>query len=322
LTAAGDRLAGRVAVVTGAGNGIGRGEAEALAAEGARVVVNDRPPRPGDEDLAETVAAAIREAGGEAVGCAADIGTFEGCRTLIEAATTSFGGLDIVVNNAGAYRVGRLEDFSDAEWDDVIRVNINGVYGTIRYATPIFKAQGHGIIVNTSSSAGLGIPGQLAYATSKEAIVGLTRSVARELGPFGIRCNAIRPRAAGTAMAAQSAASLGAWRDVRAALGNYSVGEITPLMSAGPASASQVGAFVAWLCTDTCRSVNGRVFLVSGDVVGLFDEPVPATLERSGGWSIEQLEHDGGRHLIAGLVDHFAVPEAAFRPEAREEGAA
>jgi 3-oxoacyl-[acyl-carrier protein] reductase len=302
-------LTGKGAVVTGAGSGIGRAEAHALAAAGAAVAVNDIGLTDDGASRADVVAAEIRDVGGQAVASGADISTLDGGAELIETARDAFGRLDIVVNNAGRYQVGRLEDFSADDWASVVSVNLTGTYGTVRAAAPIFKSQRSGVIVNTSSASGLGLPGQLAYSASKEAVIGLTRSVARELGHFGVRCNAIRPRAQGTEMTLLAQRTLGGWTELRKALGRYAVGEIAPLM-AGTALPEHVAPFVAWLCSDLARNVNGRTFLVGGDAIAVFDEPQPVRIAFSpGGWSAQQLADSAAIYLTEGMTDNFALPD-------------
>ena len=194
------RLKGKVAIVTGAGRGIGRAEAMLLATEGAKVVVNDLGTdmlgKGADQSIAGQVAAEIRAAGGEAVANTDSVTTMEGGERIIKTAIDTFGKLDIVINNAGAVRPKIIFHMTEDDWDSMMSVHLKGHFTTIRFASPIFREQKSGVIVNTASESGLGHFGQASYSAAKEGIVGLTRTVARDLGRYGVRCNAIRPRAA------------------------------------------------------------------------------------------------------------------------------
>ena len=194
-----NRLDGKVAIVTGAGRGIGRGEALLLAAEGAAVVVNDLGGNTDgtgtDGGPADQVVAEITAAGGRAVANYDNVAEMQGGENLVKLALDTFGRLDILVNNAGILRDRMVFNMSEAEWDAVIAVHLKGHFTTIKAAGVIFRQQRSGRIINTGSSSGLGNMGQANYSAAKEGIVGLTRTVARDLGRYGATCNAIRPTA-------------------------------------------------------------------------------------------------------------------------------
>ena len=194
------RLKGRNAVVTGAGRGIGRAVALALAEEGASVVVND----PGvnvdgsghDAGPADQVAGEIRAAGGSAVASYDSVAELAGGESMVRQCVDAFGRIDILVNVAGILRDRMIFNMSEEEWDAVIAVHLKGHFNTIKPASVLMRQQRYGRIVNFSSISGLrGISGQSNYGAAKAGIAGLTRVVARDLGRYGVTCNAIAPGA-------------------------------------------------------------------------------------------------------------------------------
>ncbi|XTZ14560.1 SDR family NAD(P)-dependent oxidoreductase [Micromonospora echinospora] len=191
------RLDGRVAIVTGAGRGLGREHALLLAGRGAQVVVNDV----GGADAsgaspAQQVVDEIRAAGGAAVVDDTEVGTAEGADRIVDLATSTYGRLDILVNNAGILRDRSFAKMSAQEYEAVMRVHVGGTFWMSRAAWPVMTGQGYGRIVNTTSAAGLfGNFGQVNYAAAKAAIIGITRTLAIEGARNGIRVNAIEPGA-------------------------------------------------------------------------------------------------------------------------------
>ncbi|MWB97545.1 SDR family NAD(P)-dependent oxidoreductase [Agromyces seonyuensis] len=193
------RFDGRVAVVTGAGRGLGRAHALLLAERGAAVVVNDfggsKEGVGSDHGPANDVVAEIVAAGGRAIADTSDIGVEANCHALVEAAVREFGRIDVVVNNAG---ISRWAAFPDADADNLERtldVHLRGTWHTTRAAWPHFEAQGYGRVITTVSTGMLGLPNNLAYATAKGALLGFTRSLATSGAPKGILVNAIAPNA-------------------------------------------------------------------------------------------------------------------------------
>jgi NAD(P)-dependent dehydrogenase (short-subunit alcohol dehydrogenase family) len=295
---------GRVAIVTGAGRGIGREHALSLARHGAKVVVNDLGggPRGGGSDsgVAETVAAEIRSGGGEAVANGDDVASIEGAARIIGTAVERFGRLDVLVNNAGIIRPRVIYNMDESDWDDVIAIHLKGHFATTRAAAPIFRDQRAGVIVNTASESGLGHYGQSSYSAAKEGIVGFTRTIARDLGRFGVRCNAIRPRARTRLFNEETIDAVAKTRHLIGELGAPRLGD--------PAASQpeHVAALVVWLATDAAANVNGRTFLVGAGVVGLYPEPAPErAIAREDGWDLDALDRLAPEHLIADLRNEF-----------------
>jgi 3-oxoacyl-[acyl-carrier protein] reductase len=194
------RLQGKIAIVTGAGSGFGEGIARRFAAEGARVVVNDIAVANGERVAREIVAA-----GGSAKFCAGDVSRDGDVSHLVAFALAGFGGLDVVVNNAGTtHRNQPLLDVGEEEFDRIYRVNVKSLFLTARHAVPHFRHQGHGVFITIASTAGVRPrPGLTWYNGSKGAAITTSRSMAAELAPDNIRVNVINPVAGETAMLAQ-----------------------------------------------------------------------------------------------------------------------
>src|SRR5947209_10518809 len=259
-------LDGKVAIVTGAGGGIGREHALLLAREGAKVVVNDIGWRSGAS--AEAGVEEITASGGTAVANTTSA-TWDGAESIVADTVDAFGGVDILVNNATAGAINDLWKFTEEEWDRTVGVNLKGYFAMIRAAAPTMCRQGSGAIVNTSSGSGFGHPAMIAYATAKEGVVGLTRTVAKELGRLGVRCNAIRPFATGVSTS-EYAKDTGPWRRIM----NITMGaepgvESAPNFDPSQFPPSKISPMVVWLCTDAAKNINGRTFHVSGDDIGL-----------------------------------------------------
>jgi 3-oxoacyl-[acyl-carrier protein] reductase len=298
------RLTGRVAIVTGAGRAIGRGEAILLAREGAKVVVNDIV-----RENADAVVAEIRAGGGEAVANIEPVGEMDVAQRMVAQALSTFGRLDIVVNNAGNQSVNPVDLMTGEQWDAVQKVHLRGAFSLIRYAVPVFKKQRAGVIINTSSEAGLGRPIAPSYCAAKEGIVGLTRAVAREQGRFGIRVNAIRPRAAETGLTKIFMENMQKWVPLIQGLGRYFLGERGHVRT--EARADQVAPLVVWLCTDAAANVNGRTFYVAGEEVGLWSEPeLIRSATRKGGWDLDSLDELAANYLTFDLVNNFLLKDS------------
>ncbi len=297
----GDRLKGRVAIVTGAGRGIGRGEVLALASEGALVVINDvgaAVDGSGSEATpAEEVVQEVKKMGSQAVANYDNVVETETGEKLVKLALDTFGRLDIIVNNAGILRDRMLFNMAVEEWDAVIAVHLRGHYNITKPACAYFRQERKGgVIINTSSTSGLGNVGQANYAAAKEGIVGFTRTIAREMGRYGVRCNAIRPMAA-TRMTLSP--------DMRAKAERAGEAGLKMLEQLEKQVPEQIGPFVAWLCTDEAANVNGRNFLVRAGFIGLYSEPeIVASVESEQPWTVDNVSTSISK-ATSGLVNEW-----------------
>ncbi|MEO7430222.1 MAG: SDR family oxidoreductase [Acidimicrobiales bacterium] len=271
-------LDGRVAIITGAGRGLGREHALLFAAEGAKVVVNDLGP------AAEAVAEEIRAVGGEALASNHDITSWAGGEALIDAAVAGLGRLDVLVNNAGILRDRMLVSMSEQEWDDVVEVHLKGHFVPTRFAAAHWRGEvkaGREVqasIIHTSSTSGLlGNPGQTNYGAAKAGIGAFSIICAQELARYGVRSNCIAPAAR-----------------TRLTEGTPGLGE----MVAAPADGfdvwdpANVSPLVAYLATAECL-ITGRTFFVQGGTVRVM-EPwhLGERLERDDRWTIAALAEE------------------------------
>jgi NAD(P)-dependent dehydrogenase (short-subunit alcohol dehydrogenase family) len=274
-------LEGRVAIVTGAGRGIGRAHALELASHGAKVVVNDYgvslagqidSTQDSGDSPADEVVEVIRSSGGEAVTNGADVADFEAAAAMVQQAIDTFGGLDILVNNAGFVRDRMLVNTSEEEWDAVIRVHLKGHFAPLRHAGAYWRAESKegrqraARVINTSSGAGLqGSVGQATYSAAKAGIAGLTLVAAQEMGRYGVTVNAIAP-------VARTRMTEGAFDTSAMAVPE----DNSPL--------------VAWLASEEAGDVTGRVIEIDG-----------GTITVESGWA-HGPSHDAGRRWEAAEV--------------------
>ena len=302
-----------MAIVTGAGGGIGREHAHLLASEGAKVLVNDlgiRKTPDGVAANAERVAAEIADAGGEAA--ASDTSaTWDGAAEIVEQAVDAFGRLDILINNATAGRNNDIWRFTEEEWDLTVGVNLKGYFAMMRHAVPHLVQQETSVIISTSSGSGFGHPSHCAYASAKEGVIGMTRTAARELGRFGVRCNAIRPRAEG-ASTAEYAIRTARWTDLMAlTMAPRGGGSAPPPDTSAEALAPRkIAPMVVWLCTDAARHVTGRTFHISGDIVSRLSEPQrELAVYQEDGLTLDALDANSGRHLTEDLANDYLLED-------------
>jgi NAD(P)-dependent dehydrogenase (short-subunit alcohol dehydrogenase family) len=254
------RFDGKVAVVTGAGRGIGRSEALLLASEGAAVVVNDvgaaLTGEGSEQRPAQEVVDLVTGAGGRAAANFDDITTWKGGESLIAQAVDTFGGIDVLVNNAGILRDRMSFNMSEEEWDAVINVHLKGHFVPTRHAISYWRAQSKergepvaASVINTSSEAGLHAgAGQLNYGAAKAGIAAMAIILARECEKFGVRVNAIAPRA-------------------RTRMTEFMMGAEAPKEGFDDMAVEHVAALVGWLASDLSRPVTGQVFVVFGGLI-------------------------------------------------------
>jgi NAD(P)-dependent dehydrogenase (short-subunit alcohol dehydrogenase family) len=305
-------LDGRVAVVTGAGRGIGRGIALELARAGAHVVVNDYGVRLDGRDPssepADEVVAEIRDAGGQAISNAESVAEWDAAGRIIEAAVETFGRIDILVTCAGILRDRMIFNMAEEDWDAVVRTHLKGAVNCVRHAVTRMRAQRSGRIVLFSSGAGLfGNPGQTNYGAAKAAISGLAKAAARDLGPYGITVNAICP-VAGTRMTVNPEVLRA--REIRKQQGI--VREDRGLSRLEELNPDDVAPVVAYLASDHASGVNGQFLLVVGSQISLLSQPRPArTIFKAGGWSLDELEAMVPTTLAEGLANPAPPREAA-----------
>ena len=293
----GNRLEGKVAVVTGAGRGIGRGVALLLAEEGASVVVNDLGcdvnGSGSSNDPADSVVEEIKSSGGNAVANYDNVADMDGGENLIKTAVDTFGGLDVLVNSAGIIRDRMIFQMTPEDFDLVVRNNGKGTFVTCKFAAIVFRQQRSGRIVNMTADAGLGEIGRSNYAAASEGIVGVTRTVARDLGRYGVTCNGISPMVEtrqfpGTVDEYRVAS--GAPRDDRAG-----IGQSPPLADwEGPGyrdDPDNVAPLAVYLSTYAAPHINGYIFGVRGGSIYLYSNPaIERSVHKYGNFNMDEMD--------------------------------
>lgn len=280
------RFDGRVAVVTGAGRGLGLAHAKLLAARGAKVVVNDfggsKEGDGSDAGVASQAAATVVEAGGEAVADTNSVSSEEGCARLIETALREFGRVDIVVNNAGISRWATFPEADAANLELTLDVHVRGTWHTTRAAWPYMAEQGYGRVITTTSTGLLGLPNNLAYATAKGAIIGFTRSLALAAKPQGILVNCIAPNSV---------------TRPSETTGKPNIVTATPMEAARAAMMQTdfVSPMVGYLAHESCE-VNGEILVAGAKRFGRW------FLGFTDGW----LDSEEETPTIEAVVDHWS----------------
>lgn len=271
-------LAGKVALVTGAGRGVGRGIALELAAAGARVVVNDIGATTSGEGLdlspAQEVVAEIRAAGGEAVTDGNSVADWDQAHAMVQTAIDNFGRIDIVVNNAGIVRDAIFHKMSREEFEAVINVNLNGVFYVSRAAAPRFKEQNGGAYIHITSSSGLiGNFGQANYAASKLGVAALSKCIAMDMQRFNVRSNAVAPWA---------------WTRMVGTIPAETEEQKKRVEGLKKLVPEKIAPFVAALASDQAAGVTGQIFGVRNNEIYLFNQSRPIrTAHTSDGWTPE-----------------------------------
>lgn len=306
----GERLKGKVAVITGSGRGIGRGIALLMAREGARIVVNDlggsssgsgASTLPADEVVAE-----IKKLGGEAVANYESVATPQGGENIIETAVDRFGKIDILVNNAGIIRDRMIYNMTEEEWDAVIKVHLYGHFHCTRPASLLMRQQKSGRIINVSSRASLGNTGQANYSAAKAGIIGFTFTVARDLGKYGITCNAIMPHAGTRIVPPPEALASRAEREVAAGIKT-----ILRARDRDLPDPEDIAPMVVYLASDEASGVNGQVFYVVDNEITLYPPMMPVKgMFTPGKWTLDEIARVFPGAIGKDLVNP-APPEAA-----------
>ncbi len=276
-------LEGKVIAVTGAGRGIGREIALLAAREGASVVVNDlggsQDGEGSDAGPAHEVVEEIRSAGGQAIANTADISDPLGAASIIEDAVAKFGRVDGVVNNAGILRDRIFHKMSQVDWDDVIRICLNGYFYVSKAATNHFREQGSGSFVHFTSTSGLiGNFGQANYSAAKLGVAGLSNSIALDMARSGVTSNCIAPFA---------------WSRMTATIPEQSEEERARVERFKTMSAAKIAPLCVFLLSDAAKDVSGQIFGVRKNEIFLFSKPRPIrSMHRSEGWTPETIASD------------------------------
>jgi NAD(P)-dependent dehydrogenase (short-subunit alcohol dehydrogenase family) len=273
-------VAGKTAIVTGAGRGIGRGIAMLLAKEGARVVVCDigasLQGEGSDTGPAQDTVNAIKEAGGEAIASTLSITEPKNAEAIVKMALEAFGRIDILVNNAGILRDVIFHKMSWSDWSDVIAVHLNGSFNMSRAVAPLFREQNSGAFVHMTSTSGLvGNFGQANYMAAKLGIMGLSRGIALDMARFNVRSNCIAPFAFTRMIESIPTQSEQDKRRLEA------FQRMTP---------EKIAPLAVFLCSDAASGITGQILSVRNNEIYLFNQPRPVkTIHRAGGWTPEQI---------------------------------
>jgi NAD(P)-dependent dehydrogenase (short-subunit alcohol dehydrogenase family) len=289
-------MEGKVVVVTGAGGAIGRGIAHALAAAGAKVVVNDvgvsLTGQGGDSAVAEALAADIRAAGGQAVSNADNVSDWNSAQRIVACALDHFGRVDAVVNNAGNLRDRFFHNMTEEEWRAVIDVHLHGTFFVSRAAAPHFRAQNGGAYVHMTSTSGLiGNFGQANYSAAKLGIAALSKSIALDMAKYGVRSNCIAPFA---------------WSRMTDSIPANTPEEAARVEKLKRMDAGKIAPMVVFLASDAANAVTGQIFGVRANEVFLFSQPRPVrSVHMSSGWTPELI----AEVAIPAMRSHFHALE-------------
>ena len=314
----GNRLDGRVVIVTGAGRGIGAEVAKWMGADGASVVVNDLggslDGTGSAEAPAEVTAQAIRDAGGTAVANFDSVAEYETAGRIVQTAIDNYGRVDAVCHVAGILRDRMVFNMTEAEWDGVLQVHLYGAFNMVRHCVPHMIDQQYGRIVLFSSGSGLGASGQTNYAAAKEGMVGFARSLAKDLAPHGITVNAVYPGGATrmTESIPESTTQLRQQQRTQAAP-QQTQSQGPPIQ--GPPEArdpANNAPKAVYLCTEAAGNITGQVVGVSGWQATLYSpRHVTRSIHKNGRWTLDELDDLIPIAIGEGLVN--PVPPQAPR---------
>ena len=287
-------LRDKVAVVTGAARGIGREIALLFAQQGARVVVNDyggsESGSGGGTTPADEVVEVIRKSGGQAVASYESVASMAGGKSIVDAAVTTFGRIDIVVNNAGILRDRMIFNMSEEEWDAVINTHLKGSFAVTRAAAPLMREQRSGRFINMTSTSGLvGNVGQANYAAAKLGIVGLTRVTALDMGRYNVTANCISPFA---------------WTRMIGTIPTATEAQQARVEKIKKMSPAHIAPLAAFLASDQAKDVSGQIFGVRGKEIMLFGHHRPVMrIHHADGWTPERIAE-----MFPGTLQHHLAP--------------
>jgi NAD(P)-dependent dehydrogenase (short-subunit alcohol dehydrogenase family) len=287
-------LAGRVALVTGSGGGIGRAMAMAMAAEGASIVVNDVGASVGGEGRdtgpAQRVVDEIRAAGGKAAASTDSVAEASGAERIVQVALDSFGRIDVVVNNAGILRDRFFHKMSVEEWDAVIKVHLYGSYFVSRAAALHFKEQASGAFVHMTSTSGLiGNLGQANYAAAKLGIAALSKSIALDMRKFNVRSNCIAPFA---------------WSRMIGSIPVETPAQQARVEKIKQMTPEKIAPLAVYLASDAASAVNGQIFAVRNNEIFVMSQPRPVrSVHRGEGWTPQTIAEHGMPALTSSFFD-------------------
>jgi len=281
----GDALKDRVAVVTGSGQGMGKAIAVGMAAEGAKVITNNR--RSGTEGGdAQTVVDEIKKLGGEATAVFGDAAKWDDAKNLIDTAVNTYGRIDILVNNAGADFPRMMWNMAEEDWDKCLGAVLKTAFNCSRFASAYMREQRYGRIINNTSSAWIGTVGHVNYGAAKAGVVGLTRATAREVGKYGVTCNCFAATAK-TRMTVNPGVEAGMKK-------RYESGLITKERldeMLNPPEIETVAPLVIYLVSEKAADINGHIFDIMGGKLALYSEPeqIKSIFKLKGLWTQEEL---------------------------------
>ncbi|TDU25833.1 NAD(P)-dependent dehydrogenase (short-subunit alcohol dehydrogenase family) [Panacagrimonas perspica] len=289
-------MAGKVVVVTGAGGGIGRDIALAMARDGASVVINDLGAslsgEGADQTTAHKVVAEIVAAGGSAIASTESVASWESASRIIATAVDTFGRIDVLVNNAGILRDRFFFNMSVEEWQSVIDVHLHGSFFMSRAAAPHFRKQGSGAVVSMTSTSGLiGNFGQANYMAAKLGIAGLSRSIALDMAKFGVRSNCIAPFA---------------WSRMIGAIPTDTPDQVERVARLKTMESAKIAPLAVYLGSDLAAQVTGQIFGVRANEIFLFSQPRPVrSVHDARGWTPERI----AQHAMPALQAQFTPLE-------------